>query len=379
MDNSKIKSAQNKAVGGKKKRCSKGKSCSATCITPNKVCLVELSPVVSDSLVNAAKNLVSVPKAEKLVEGVFNEGLNRFKNLVKRVIAKVQPEFAANQKVKPPEESVLAKLDKAGSEGQTKVNGSSAADKVKWNAIEKASSSVQGSGKFGTFITVPAKTLLGYSDGVPSELGVKVGNIGRNEAFILKKLGDAGIGPKLIAAKMLSKAHSSTDSGTVHKGVIAMEIAPGTPLYKSKDVVNGVNIRDAYMGARSKLHKLGIAHNDAHTGNAVIDDRGTVRFVDLGLAQRNWRAALAEAIGGHTGSDFQLTLYPTAKMTAIMDRNYDKVKEELRGNGFSPNNLREIAAYGIQHPESDYKTGVMSKISAPLAKKLINMLYEGIG
>jgi hypothetical protein len=345
-----------------------------------------MSPDASDGLANAAKNLMSAPKAEsklasseKPIEGVFNEGLNRFKNLVKRVVAKVQPKPAVSKKVKPLEESVLSKLDKAGSEGQTKVNGSSVADKVRWNAVEKTGVNVEGSGKFGKFITVPTKALLGYSDGMPSELGVKVGNIGRNEAFILKKLGDAGIGPKLVAAKMLSKAHSSTDSSTVHKGAIAMEIAPGTPLYKSKDVVNGVNVRDAYMGARSRLHKLGIAHNDAHSGNAVIDDRGTVRFVDLGLAQRNWKAALAEAIGGHTGSDFQLTLYPTAKMVAIMDRNYDKVKEELRSNGFSPNNLREIAAYGIQHPESDYKTGVMSKISAPLAKKLINILYKDIG
>lgn len=37
-----VKRAKEKAVGGKRDRCRKGKSCSATCISGWKACLVEL-------------------------------------------------------------------------------------------------------------------------------------------------------------------------------------------------------------------------------------------------------------------------------------------------------------------------------------------------
>ena len=47
---SEIRAAKAKAVGGKKDRCRKGKSCSATCISGFKACLVEMSDQVSSSL-----------------------------------------------------------------------------------------------------------------------------------------------------------------------------------------------------------------------------------------------------------------------------------------------------------------------------------------
>jgi hypothetical protein len=53
-----IEGAKRKAVGGRKKRCVKGKSCSATCIASNKVCLVDI-PWVSAG---------SIPKIAKLVK-----------------------------------------------------------------------------------------------------------------------------------------------------------------------------------------------------------------------------------------------------------------------------------------------------------------------
>lgn len=48
----KIRRAKEKAVGGRRDRCRKGKSCSATCISGLKVCLVELPDMVSTSLSN---------------------------------------------------------------------------------------------------------------------------------------------------------------------------------------------------------------------------------------------------------------------------------------------------------------------------------------
>lgn len=47
---SEIKAAKAKAVGGKKDRCRKGKSCSATCISGWKACLVEMPDMVSTSV-----------------------------------------------------------------------------------------------------------------------------------------------------------------------------------------------------------------------------------------------------------------------------------------------------------------------------------------
>ena len=45
-----IEAAKRKAVGGKRKRCTKGKSCSATCIAANKVCLVDIPWVAAQNL-----------------------------------------------------------------------------------------------------------------------------------------------------------------------------------------------------------------------------------------------------------------------------------------------------------------------------------------
>jgi hypothetical protein len=47
---SEVITAQTRAVGGGHKRCSKGKSCSATCIDPNEKCLVEFPVPASTSL-----------------------------------------------------------------------------------------------------------------------------------------------------------------------------------------------------------------------------------------------------------------------------------------------------------------------------------------
>lgn len=60
---SKIKRAKSKAVGGKKDRCLKGKSCSATCISGWKACLVEMSSLVSKHLSSVKGRVESGVKA----------------------------------------------------------------------------------------------------------------------------------------------------------------------------------------------------------------------------------------------------------------------------------------------------------------------------
>lgn len=60
-----IEAAKSRAVGGSKKRCKKGKSCGATCISGGKVCLVDLPWVSSNGLSKVATKIQSAPKKEK--------------------------------------------------------------------------------------------------------------------------------------------------------------------------------------------------------------------------------------------------------------------------------------------------------------------------
>lgn len=410
---SQIRQAKSKAVGGGKKRCIKGKSCSASCIDPNEFCLVEL-PGVASNIINKVKGKIK-PKGKALAD-LFNNGVNRFRDLVMRINQKVDPggliiptrlrkvppepvlvdrtrasaPMTVNEKVAPKKDDreklrrakrtiskVLDGLKKAEND-QTKVAGYMDPDKIKWAAAEGSGSRVHGAGVYGVFATVPAKKLLGFSDGVPAEIGVKAGRLGQNEAVIVKRLGDAGIGPKLIASKRSNDVIGKMDNGTLHNGVMAMEIVPGKPIYRSKDSVNGQNTRDTYWSARAKLHKLGIAHNDAHGGNFIIDDRGNGRFVDLGLAQRSWKAALSEALGGYTGADFQAAVPTRRAQEKIFERNYAKVKDILRAEGFSDSEIKQITIFGIQRSPEEYRNSPYQKIPVPLAKKLINTFYDGI-
>jgi hypothetical protein len=71
---SEIRSAKAKAVGGKKDRCRKGKSCSATCISGWKACLVEMPDMVSASVkkfANAVQSKVAQIKKnpERVIPG----------------------------------------------------------------------------------------------------------------------------------------------------------------------------------------------------------------------------------------------------------------------------------------------------------------------
>jgi serine/threonine protein kinase len=274
---------------------------------------------------------------------------------------------------------ILDALAKASGNKQTLFSGSLSPDEVKWSAVEGSGSRLFGSGGFGSFFTVPAGKLLGKS-GDPSErVGVKVGRLGQSEAFIAKKLGQADLGPKLIAAKIINKAVSNSENGTIHNGIMAMGIVPGSPLYKLVGkTINGIHTSDAYWKARSELHKLGISHNDAHRGNVIIDDKGKARFVDLGLARKGWRSALAEAIGGHTGADFAVDSHPRWEMSKVFSRNYSRVKEILRENKFSDSDIKEMGDFGILRTDKEIRESPFGRVSVPLAKQLIEELYKDI-
>lgn len=63
-----VRRAKAKAVGGKKDRCKKGKSCSATCISGWKACLVEMSAGISSSVTQVREKVKG--RVRKVVPGV---------------------------------------------------------------------------------------------------------------------------------------------------------------------------------------------------------------------------------------------------------------------------------------------------------------------
>ncbi len=64
---SQIERAKRMAVGGRKKRCVKGKSCSATCIAANKVCMVEIPWVSAQGIPKVVAQIQKVATATKKV------------------------------------------------------------------------------------------------------------------------------------------------------------------------------------------------------------------------------------------------------------------------------------------------------------------------
>lgn len=78
--------AKKRAIGGRKPRCGRGKSCSATCINRNKFCLVGMPTPASDA----------IPKAIKAIQGRSRDGITSNRGTTsgkKRLIKAVLKEF----------------------------------------------------------------------------------------------------------------------------------------------------------------------------------------------------------------------------------------------------------------------------------------------
>jgi serine/threonine protein kinase len=183
----------------------------------------------------------------------------------------------------------------------------------------------------------------------------------------------------------------------------------------------GVNAADSYWKAMADLHRLGIAHNDAHIDNILVDDKGKGRWVDMGLAQQSPKAALAEAMGiFNKPSGAVATLVPgssgaldrenrgnwqTRRWNATGTSQMDKAmrsKEErekfnkeypvasrvldnkgaaiykLKSYGLDNNDVASIMEHGIRSPLSTYNKGVWSKLTDKQASEVLNELYNGI-
>ena len=277
-----------------------------------------------------------------------------------------------------------------------KVRGT--ADMINWDDTVRQGTKI-GEGAYGTVMMDKAGNYV-----------VKRGRVTEEEAKIIKKVGEAGLGPKLIVGEADSKGN----------GRIAMDVAPGEPIGNRApdDKIGGVRVVDAYWKSRAALHRMGIAHNDMHIDNVFVDDKGKGHLLDMGLAQDSPKAALAEAMGafnpprgakpvsipGAKGeADWQVRRWSgTGGMmlervnggrASQMDRdelarrapvlrtvmdNKLAAFGAMRRDGFTDNEIATVMETGIRTPLEVYETGPWGKMTPQQAQNYINILYEGV-
>lgn len=457
------------------KRCTKGKSCGATCIDPRERCVLELGPLVAPSVTKVRTHLgdifmraIEAGKAEKDKEKAPSAPSD-----LKRQLAALGPPRqmerspGARTRTAPAVRRDLAGIAESAKKGsldlmmddisrimrgslpqnieivaagnelgmnarpKTSVKGSATGntrwarddaedfdksfkiykrirgdkDMIDWDETVKNGRKI-GEGSFGSVLKV-------------GNMAVKRGEVGADEAAIIKRVGEAGIGPKLHGAEISTKKRDGFGVD-LHNGRIAMSMVPGKELgdVKADSKVAGKNAAEIYWKAMADLHRLGIAHNDAHPHNLMVDDKGKGRWVDMGLAQANPRAALAEAMGSFkerkggdaisvpgsaTGQGNWQTLQWNATgakaasaayerggktwseykerfpVTARIWENQEKVVQRLEQRGLDVNEINSIIAHGIRSPLASYdRSDGFSKISDKQAQDLLNILYDGI-
>jgi len=276
-------------------------------------------------------------------------------------------------------------------------------DMVDWDETVKNGKKI-GEGSFGTVLKV-------------GNVAHKRGEVSADEASIIKRVGDAGLGPKLHGAEISTKVRN--DYGVeIHNGRIAMSLVPGKQMgeVQPDKKIGGKNAADIYWKAMADLHRLGIAHNDAHIENILVDKSGNGKWVDLGLAQASPKAALAEAMGifntipgakasrvmGARGDgNWQTRRYAatgvaqamrdkgagTEKWKEFMDRfpvaskvweNRGDAQFKLLKMGLSKEDVSSIIVHGIRSPMETYTKGAWSKLTDKQAQEVLNTLYDGI-
>lgn len=228
----------------------------------------------------------------------------------------------------------------AGGGKVNEISGTKKSSDVNWEMASSYQARYIGGGRFGRFVEMPDGT------------GVKTGMVTRDEVDMLKKAGEAGAGPRLIAARLLP------GSGEV-RGQVSMEILRGRPIVEADSENGGVKKGDSYTRAMANLHRIGIAHRDPHQGNIIVNEKGEAKFVDFGLAIASWPKTLKEAIMPKPGDSL-----PTSK----------EVRETLMTNVSVVRDMMirdKLITWQDRYPD-------WSAIPEAKAKEYVEKIYEGI-
>lgn len=356
-----------------KKRCQIGKGCGASCIKRSKICQIDLNQHASKA---TGKVRNSVKPSNPSGGTAYARG--------------DADDFDKNLKTKPISLRV----------GDPNYD---------WERSKGSGSKVLGEGDFGSVLKEGGGNAV-----------VKRGEIGKEEVAIAEKLAKHDLGPKPLAAEI--------DGDGQEKGFkvgrLAMTLIPGEPIGNRSpdDEIGGQKVADSFWKARADVHRLGIAHNDMHTDNLLIDSNGKGRFVDMGLSQGFPKAALAEALGifahptaepsrqkqkvsgadgdgdwqvmqwmGTGGAAFrnswgakgwesggEETMSRLAPLLTRVANNYPAVVDQLKKDGFSSQEIQTIVVHGLRSPEITYQKGPWAKMTDAQAMKYIDLLYQGV-
>lgn len=465
--------AKRLAVGGKRKRCKIGKSCSAACVNRNKFCLVDMPAPVEGALAKAVRAVRSRreginPKERrqsldqrrsyiktKAVERAKVMSRNRvaeiqvlmqtknkeymellkkrqetdskvfdlrktkgeelklakkeFKLISKQAesknaelaelrrrldkeranltkLAEIKPQEVKKEIAKPdteppvkalPGRNVFERLARDQIDGYG-INGDLEHKKINWDGLLESQNRI-GKGEYAeVFLVGKEKINLPLPQGsYANGIVFKKGEIGDHESDVLKKAGEAGLSPRLLGAKVSFELADPKQKESLYQGMIAMEMVKGKSLNFINNSGDENAIGDAlnkYWETKSRLHKLGIAHNDSHGGNFYIDEQGKGKFIDFGLSLPYYRNALSEALGGPAKSDSSATRGGT--VFNRIDKNMRNVIDAMTNDGFSEADIKNLLRYG--NTPRPLAGGAWDRITDDLAKKYIDILYEGI-
>jgi len=405
---SRIAAAKRNAVGGKRKRCTKGKNCSAACIAANMVCLVDL-PWAGPSLTKVAQ-VIQKKKAGQTAAAppAQPKAAPAPVPTSAPAPAPAQPKPAPN--VKPAANSPYYVQSAYGFDknfDSTSARKEGDVNFNKWGDSYDPQTKKLGQGAFGTVLMNPDGTVI------------KRGVISAKEAESLRIAGEAGVGPKLISAQIGPRSSQTSGSPIpLHEGRIAMSRVYGdTAEAKYGTTTNGKTSVDSFWDARAKLHKAGLAHGDMHSDNVMIDRNGKGTVVDFGMAQYSPKAALSEALGafrspktgtvipgvGKGKGDWQVKQWKgtgamrlasaetfgvgsqaaeklkqeSPYLHRIFTNNLPAVRSELKKMGYNDDEIKTISVTGIRNTDDTYTKGPWSKMTDADALKLTNILYEG--
>jgi len=222
---------------------------------------------------------------------------------------------------------------------------------------------------------------------------VKRGWLSKSEISITETLNDTGVTPRLLGSAYEGDWKPKLFPGmNVRRGYMLLEKAPGDSMQKLISYGGGLTDKQAnsafesLMQARKKIHLKGVAHQDMHPGNLLFDTKSDkLTVIDFGLARKDSRAALVEALGvmqspiGVVG-DFQSKTLLTylnktggvkkSEMWKQFKRNRKSVIEKLEAEGAGT-----LVNWSIRQPLPKVVT---TNLSTQRALELLKELYEGI-
>lgn len=394
-------------------QCKNGKPCGFSCIERSKKCRVQLRKESSHGIKGLIDKLFGIER-ETLSDAEASSAKVMSNQQILDDIASIlsgEDSYLPDSRTDATGNTQWAREDAKHFDEKFPSSAKREGDRSfdRWgDSFAKGSYSI-GSGEYGSVIRSADGTYI------------KRGSISESEARVMDKVGSRDLAPRLIAADVngVDSRYRSNTSVDIRKGRIAMTKVEGEPLAEIPTFVvsGGKSKYDVYWKAMAGIHRLGVAHNDAHAGNILVDRKGKGRWVDFGMAQESPKAALAEAMGvfpelkgvlasrapsavGKKGNwQTQRSLSSgvleanaaKSKGGKVWDQfkidnpvvarvwdNKEKAERKLQEYGLTRGEISGIIVHGIRSPMKSFQEGPWRKLSDQQALSVIQILYEGL-